>query len=608
MSDIPLTIDFETAYSAAYSLSKMTTAEYVLDPMFEIIGVAVKVGDAAAQWFSGSLAETKAWLQRFPFEQPGFVTVIQNSHFDGAIMEWILGIKPHRYFCTRMAARPILVPFTKSASLKNIVQYLGLGEKGTEVHSFIGRWRRNFTPEELAQYGSYCCNDAELTYQIYQYLEPQLPQREQQLIHFTTTKFTRPSIMLDPDVVRIRLAQVKQEKLEALHRAGLHTNEDLMSNPKFAEALLLMGVVPPTKISEATGKETWAFSKADPDFTDLLEHPNVSVQALVAARLKHKSTQEETRLERFQKQAMMNRPFAMPILYYGAHTGRFSGLDKLNLQNLPRGGELRRSLVAPPGYKLVAGDLSQVEARTTAYLAGQQDLLDRFEAGDDVYRWFASSLYNVPAAQITKEQRFVAKTCVLGMGYGVGATKFHTVMRNAQVPMTLEEAKRTVNTYRSTFARIPNLWRDLETGLSYMTDEKAHLKLPRIPIVFGYQCLTLPNGMQLLYPNLRKDDLNNTYVYDSHRGTRTLWGGALLENIVQALTRIILTDAELYLAERGYPAALSVHDELVYVLPDAKVATFETVLKKVLTRPVEWLPKLPLACEVASGSNYLECK
>lgn len=608
MLNLNITIDFETAYSTEFSLTKMTTAEYVLSPHFEILGVAVKMDDSPARWFSGTKEEIKNFLVRYPFETPGVTTIIQNSHFDGSILEWHLDIKPWRYFCTRMATRATILAKTKKASLKVITEYLGIGQKGTEVEDFRGYWLRDFTPEQLARYGNYCINDAELTYQIWQHLNPKLTEDERELIHYTTLKFTRPTLQLDDDVILTRLAEVRAEKIAVLAKTGMSDPSQLMSNDKFADALRILGVEPPTKISPATGKETYAFAKTDPDFKDLLEHPDSAVQALVAARLKHKSTQEETRLEKFHRQYQLNRPFAVPILYYGAHTGRFSGLDGLNMQNLPRGGALRACLVAPPGYKLVAGDLSQIEARTVAFYAGERKLLERWQKGADVYRWFAAdALYKKSEPLITKAERFVAKTCILGMGYGVGAKKFHTVMRGNSIDMTEHEAKRTVNTYRNTFSAIPRLWQDLDLALQYMVQQRRHIH-PNMPgILFGPGFILLPNGMRLEYPNMRLDS-DGSVLYDSHRGTRKLWGGALLENIVQAVTRIVLTDAELYLSRRGILAALSVHDELIYVVREEVVEKFATVLNKVLTRSVPYLPGLSLAAEVHYGDTYLECK
>jgi len=281
-------------------------------------------------------------------------------------------------------------------------------------------------------------------------------------------------------------------------------------------------------------------------------------------------------------------------------------LDKLNLQNLPRAGALRRALLAPKDHVVLAGDLSQIEARITARLANQHDLLEMFRLGKDPYRWFAAnSLYKKPEDMIAAAERFVAKTCILGMGFGVGAPKFFLTMQNAGVSLTLQECKRIVNTYRGTFHHIPSLWSLLDDMLGIMAQGG---RAKYYPVIFGKEFVQLPNGMRLVYPNLRRDTQSNSYVYDSHRGTRSIWGGALLENIVQALARVVLTDAELFMARRGFETVLTVHDELVYVIHKALAEKFAVTLEKVMSRTVPWFDGLPVSCEVNWGSTYADCK
>jgi DNA polymerase len=302
--------------------------------------------------------------------------------------------------------------------------------------------------------------------------------------------------------------------------------------------------------------------------------------------------------------------FAVPILYYGAHTGRFSGLDKINLQNLGRGSELRRALIAPEGYKIVAGDLAQIEARITACLARQKDLIKAFADGTDVYKMFAARLYNKGINYITKEERFVGKTAILGLGFAMGYNRYMDTTQQAGVHLTTKEAFSTVSTYRSTFSNIPKLWKRLADALVYMTTANI-VDIGPVKITASTAIspnIVLPNGMSLHYPNLRQHEADGSWVYD-HRGHEVhIFGGKLLENIVQALARIVLTTAELFLYKRGYLAALSVHDELVYVIPEEHADKFAVVLERTLTRKVKWMPELPLAAEVSIGDNYLEAK
>lgn len=609
-----IVVDFETFYTTEYSLNKITTQEYVLSEYFEIILVGVKLNDETTQYFTGNMLETQNWLNQFPWDDA--VCVAHNAIFDGSILEWQLDIHPARYFCTMMGSRPNIVPFVPQGrmSLAAISKHLEIQEKGTYVQNARGKRRSDFSQEELIAYAAYCIGDVDNTRFIYDTAAPPLPDDEKLCIDLTIKKYTQPQLLLDYDVLLNRSANIVHEKQQALERAGLTDRKSLMSNVLFAGALENLGVVPPYKISPTTGKETYAFAKSDVQFKALLEHPDPKVQALVAARLQHKSTIEETRVKRLidvyysMQVAGFSEGFAIPLLYYGAHTGRFSGLDKLNLQNLGRKSELRRALIAPEGYKVVAGDLSQIEARITACLAGVKVLIQAFRDGVDVYRLFASILYDKAPEDVTPEERFMGKTCILGLGFGMGDKKFLTTVKAQGIDITSAEAFRNVRVYRSTYKGIPALWKAAQMLLVCMLEivpkELGPVQVDASTAICPN--IVLPNGLKLLYPELREERGDWYYTY---RGRPTkLFGGKVVENIVQALARLVIVQAELFLAKRGYRAALSVHDELVYVIPEQKAEKFATVLEKVLTQPVPWMPELPVAAEVAIGDNYLEAK
>jgi DNA polymerase I-like protein with 3'-5' exonuclease and polymerase domains len=407
MLDI-VTIDFETYYDRDYSLSKLTTEAYVRDPRFEIIGVGIKVNDYPTDWYSGD--SPGRFLQSLDYRKRAILC--HNTAFDGAILSWHFGIRPRLWLDTLSMARP-LHNLQVGGSLAALVEHYRLGKKGDEVVAALGKRRADFTPEELARYGSYCVNDVDLTKQLFNILKVGFPAAELLAIDQTLRMYTEPKIELDVPLLQKHLVSVRERKAELMAEVQV-TTEDIMSNPKFATVLQRLGVEPPTKTSARTGKEAWAFSKTDKGFTDLLEHPDDRVQALAAARLGVKSTIEETRTEALIGVAQRGR---LPVMlnYYGAHTGRFSGGDKLNLQNLPaRGGSnaIRRALKAPAGHVLVASDSSQIEARMVAYIAGQDDLVQAFREKRDVYSEFATEVYGRPITKTDKVERFVGKTCI----------------------------------------------------------------------------------------------------------------------------------------------------------------------------------------------------
>jgi DNA polymerase len=383
-----VSLDFETYYERGeYSLRNMSTQQYIADPRFAIVGVAASVNGGEPTWHSSdSLLDTKAFLTGYELEKKGTIVVAHNALFDGAILEWQLKIKPWRYFCTMMGSRPYITPYTGKMSLASVAEYLGLGLKGNEVFGAHGKYRRDFSDGDLLRYAAYCVNDVVLCWKIFRHLAPLMPSKEMQLLDLTIKKFTRPKLRLDTKVIGEALEEERMAKGAALKVAGLTSTDELMSNPKFADLLGNMGVNIPMKTSPTTGKQTFAFSKQDPAFMALLTCGLPQVEALVKARIAWKSTINETRLERFQQiaGATKEKLLAVPLLYYGAHPGRFSGLDKLNLQNLGRKSALRRAVIAPPGHKVVAADLSQIEARITAALAGQMDLVSLFRYYDSL--------------------------------------------------------------------------------------------------------------------------------------------------------------------------------------------------------------------------------
>ena len=404
-----LTLDFETFYSREFSLTKLTTEEYVRSDDFETIGVSVKENDNEAVWFSGTHDEISKFL--YSFSWCNSFALAHNAMFDSAILSWRFGIKPMAWLDTLSMARAT-DGLEAGNSLAKLVDRYSLGQKGTEVLNAIGKRRQDFSTFDLHAYGEYCINDVELTYKLFHVLVERFLKSELQLISLTTKMFSEPVLKLNTPLLEQHLMQVKTRK-EKLLAACISDKDTLMSNPKLAELLISLGVEPPMKISPANGKDTYAFAKNDEGFKELANYPDERVQAIVAARLGTKSTLEETRTQRFINISLRG-DMPVPLRYYAAHTGRWGGDDKLNLQNLPRKSLLKDSIIAPKGFILIDADSSQIEARIVAWLSGQQDLVDAFERKEDVYKIMASSIYNKAVKDITSEERFVGKTTILG--------------------------------------------------------------------------------------------------------------------------------------------------------------------------------------------------
>ena len=600
-----LTIDFETYYDRSYSLSKVTTEEYIRDEIFEVIGVSVKVDSGEAQWFSGTKAKTKAWLDQFDWDNA--IAVAHNAVFDMAILNWHFDIRPKRIVDTLSMLRAIDGPDAGNSLAKAAERY-GLGVKGNEVINALGKMRVDFTPEEMARYAEYCINDTDLTYDLFQKIAVGFPAIEFRLIDLTIRMFTEPVLTLDKEVLTDHLSNVRRKKNDLLGKS-LITKDNLMSNPQLAETLRSLGVEPPMKISPTTGKETYAFAKNDEAFKALLEHENVIVQAIVAARLGVKSTLEESRTERFIKIAERGT-LPVPLRYYAAHTGRWGGDDKVNLQNLPRKSPLKKAMLAPEGHILIDCDSSQIEARTLAWLAGQHDLVAAFDRGEDVYKIMASSIYGVPVDEVTDPQRFVGKTTILGCGYGMGAVKFQAQLKTFNVDMPEEECKRIISVYRETYPMIPLLWRQTGEALDAMANNQtAPIGLDGVLTVRGAEGIYLPNGLRIQYPNLRyiMRDGKSEMVYDQKKGravlTSRIYGGKAVENICQALARIIIGEQMLMVARR-LRVVMTVHDAVGVIAPIEKAEEALQFVEACMRIRPKWATALPLNCESKKGASY----
>jgi len=603
-----IVLDFESFYSSDYGLKKFTTEEYIRDPQFEVIGVAVQVNDGEPKWFSGDALSTYAFLQNYDWSNS--LALAHNAMFDGFILSNHFGIKPKGWLDTLSMGRA-LHGTEVGGSLAVLSSHYGLGVKGTEVVNALGLRREAFPADQLARYGDYCKNDVTLTWKLFNAMSGGFPPTELRLIDLTIKMFTEPVLWLDVVVLQEHLGRVKATKTQLL---GALDKDSLMSNPKFAELLREHGVVPPMKKSPTTGKQTYAFSKTDEEFKELLEHSNNYVQTLVAARLGTKSTIEETRTERFIGIAKRGA-LPVPLRYYAAHTGRWGGDDKVNLQNLPRNSTLKYAMIAPAGYVILDSDSSQIEARTLAWLAGQNDLVQAFENGEDVYKIMASAIYGKPESEITKEERFVGKTTILGAGYGMGAAKFQAQLKNFGVEISLDEAKRIIDTYRLTYPQIVELWKDAGEALkAILQKQQTHLGRGDLLSVQGEGGIILPNGLRLKYPNLRlsidAESYKTEIVYDTKKGKATIpnriYGGKVIENVCQALARIIIGEQMLMIAKK-YRVVMTVHDAIAIVVPKAEAEVAKEYVELCMRLRPQWALELPLNCEAGYGASYGDC-
>ena len=621
-----VTLDFETYYDSKIKLGfrHQTTEEYIRDARFEVVGVGLQVNDDEPVWYSGTHDEVGQFLSKYKLDEQ--TVLCHNTLFDGAILSWIFGIKPAMLLDTLCMARAIH-GVNAGGSLQALAQRYNLGMKGDEVIHAEGKRRSDFSVAQLNAYGEYCKNDVALTFKLFQELASNFNPDELDLIDMTLRMFTEPKLEVDDVLLQDRLEELKLEKSELLR--GLMgvlacdseeaVRKKLASNTLFAEVLRSKGVEPPTKISPRTGKSTFALAKNDEKFIELLNHDDPLIQQLCAVRLGTKSTLEESRIQRFLDMGMRNEgKIPIPLKYYGTHTGRWAGADKVNFQNLPsrdkRKKTLKNAVCANVGALVINSDSSQIEARVLAWLAGQNDVVKQFANGEDVYSLFATKIYNTPISKDNPVERFVGKTCILGLGYGTGAEKLRHTLKT-QPPgadVTEEDAKRYVDLYREENPNIKQLWNDGDDALAALIDWGPE----RSNFWFGeHKCVLvmkegfrLPNGLFIRYPQLTKntEESRSRFTYESRNGSITIWGGAVVENVVQALARIIVGEQMLKIRKR-YSVALTVHDSAVIVVNESEIDNAMAYISECMSTPPAWAKGLPVACELKFANSYGEC-
>lgn len=410
-----VTIDFETYYGDKYSLTSkdMNTSEYIRDDRFKVHMVGIKIGEQPTKVYLEH--DVEAALKSIDWDKHALLC--QNTAFDGFIMSHHYGITPSLYLDTLSMSRALHGPNTRH-NLDTIAKRYGFAGKVREKALSNTKNIRDLSerPDLIASLSEYCVDDVNDTHGIFWKMYDSITDKELQLIDITIRAFCDPVLLVDIPRVEAELNKEIAGKVTALLLSS-SDRETLQSAEKFANALRAYGVTPPMKISKTTGQPTYAFAATDRGFMALGKHSDKRVVALYNARLTVKSTIGETRAGRFLEAGRDG--MALPVLlhYCGAHTFRWSGGNKMNLQNLVRGGELRRSLLAPPGHVIVVSDSAQIEARLNAWLSDELGLLDTFRAydrgeGPDAYRIMASMIYGIPIDKVTDAQRFVGKVCL----------------------------------------------------------------------------------------------------------------------------------------------------------------------------------------------------
>lgn len=614
-----ITIDFETYFDKDYTLTKLSTSEYIRNINFLAHGLGIQTpDDTFPRWIPK--AYIKQELARYNWDN--YALLCHNTAFDGLILSHHYDIHPKFLLDTLSMARGWFGTAV-SASLDSVAKQFKLGNKVPNVLMQTKGLRE--LPGDLEfDLGMYCIQDVNLTKQIFDiFIRLYYPSDELKIIHHTLKAFTEPKLLVNKDLIYLEIERLNTERTQLLEQARdilgdpniEITLSKLSSNPKFAQVLKQLGVQPPTKISPTTGKTTFAFAKQDLTF-QALHQINPDVSTVCNARLNAKSNIGHTRALRF----LANADPALPVLmnYCGAHTMRFSAANKLNLQNLPRinpkdptSGQLRKSICAPEGYKLVIADSSQIEDRMNCYVSGQLDILETYRNKEDAYKAQASKIYGTPIHEVTSEQRFLGKVARLALGYGCGVNKFHNIvlagLMGPPVNISRNYAKDIVYAYRRTNMHIIKFW---ETCYDFMINMAngtlSEYKIPGMSkplLTIAQDQILMPNNLKLHYKHINPNE--GYYISRENKQTK-IYGGLLAENIIQCLARIAVISQILTIAESETYASLAllVHDEGVFLVQESRA---EELLEKLLLQmrtPLPWCPDLPFDADGIISDFY----
>jgi DNA polymerase len=623
-----LYLDYETYYDAEYNLTRMATPNYILDPRFETIMVSVAEDDDRPQAIDGP--DFSEYLKQF--DPKVTTTVTFNSLFDNCILAWRYGFVPQRMLDPMGMAWALHGHLLSSVSLRAVADFFRLGAKGDYIQNMKGKHRAELRadPAVWKQVCDYANQDVALMRGVFKIMLPNFPISERKIMDRVLRCAVEPAFQVDKKMLEGHLVDLENDKLLLLQACGLSDTSELMSTNKFSAALEKLGVPIEYKTS-LTGKQIPALAKTDDFMQGLLEHDDPQVQALAAARLGAKSTIEQTRTERlisivdlpWPERYGVN-PLPVPLKYGAAHTHRLGGEWKINLQNLPsgRGGQktkLRKAIIAHAGHKVIVIDLAQIEARITAWLVGEAHLLHKFANKIDPYAALACIVFTLESVTKDSLERFIGKSGVLGLGFGCGADRFYNMVLESARRMGMDMtrlkavwtpalAQKTVDTYRQMNRATVAAWKRLDWLLETSWCGNG---LPQKfgPVVIERGAVLMPNGMRLNYVPVSLDPRSETgLTYRYGKFVHKIYGSKFLENIVQALARVVIMNAALRLWDKGYKFKLQEHDALAFVVPDADVDNAKRIIYEEVTKRPSWAPDLPLSADIGVGQSYGDAK
>jgi hypothetical protein len=580
-------LDFETYYDKRCSIKTLGPLGYFSHPDFDAYMVSV-VGDNGVK-FVGHPKDFDWSLLKDSIVLSHNASFDESLYFYGVSQNWWPDKWSGEWHCT--ADMAVYCGLPRSLKGATAQAYDLKVDKSTRDNMSGKRWE-NMTSEFKKEVSDYALKDSELCLQLWQDYSSNWPERERR-ISLVNRRCVQRGLPMNTELLRQQLETIKAELFEAESLIPWIGERPLLSRPAFDDQCRAVGIEPPASLAEG-----------DPDAEEWLRVNGQKFAWVGAVKNWRRINSLKCKLESFDYATMPNGRFYGNIMYFGAHTGRFSGSGgNLNLQNLPKDemfGVKMRHLIAPKeGKRLLVVDLSQIEVRTLCWLAKDYETMKEIKESEDIYEAFAirfglwsrekGSLRNDP------KMRHKVKAMVLGCGYGAGAPKFAMMSG-----MSEKEAKDAVNLYRSKMKSVKKLWSDYTTDIitSYDTENRF--------------TVDLPSGRTLDYGRLKPVKQNDKIQYvammpkNGKRVPVKLWGGLVAENASQALARDIFSHMLCKINDigNGVELIMHVHDEVVVEVDADKAEWALNEIIQIMSTPPDWIPDIPVSAEGQILTKY----
>jgi DNA polymerase family A len=588
-----------------YSIRAMNTESYCRDKRFEMHGIAIK-WDATTlpQWYDARefryIAKETDWSDVF--------LISHHSQFDHLVLSHHYDVHPAMSGCTLSMAR-LLLGNHIGVSLDSVRAQFGFPPKITPYGLFEGKHWNELTLAVQQQVAAGAIDEVDSIWKLFGILARDFPPEEFDVVDSTIKMFTQPELIGDSAVFAKVWQEEAARKQAMLDKLNL-TAKDLGSDEVFASLLRARGVEPDTKTTEK-GNTKFAFAKTDPFMEECLSDEDPEVRALAEARLGTKSSLLQTRAATLGWMASRG-PLCVYLHYAGAHTSRWSGGDDTNFQNWTNGSDINSAVVAPDGYLIGEPDCSQIECRLLNFCAGQWDKIEEFRNDKDPYIAVASKFYGFPVNKDDHPlERQLGKIVELQAGYGSGGNKIRSTVRVksfGKIILTPAQGVEARDAYRSTHPAISGrggYWDQGEICIKRLANFESYEWGPlriRCDAVSRKRRIVLPNGIQLVFDTLEffsdPDDGDRYWRLKTRKGWVKLYGAKLVENVIQALARVVVSQAMIRLKKLGYRCKNTKHDSLWLLIPkDDRLEEHEAVILREMSRELPWLPGCPLAAE-----------